>query len=303
MQLPGEYDCGETGSTEVSRPEPGTLYVVATPIGNLGDLTMRAAEILDAVDLIAAEDTRHTKILLNHIGVSTRLVSLHQFNERKRCEAIIGRLQQGENVALVSDAGTPLISDPGNILVAESLAQDLPVRTVPGASAVTAALSVCGLPVDRFVFEGFLPAKRAARRVRLQRLADEPRSMVFFESPRRLPAMLKDVQTEVGGSRRISVLRELTKRFESMIDGTADDVILEINSDSYQLRGEVVVILEGCRNPDSETMIRPDQLLRVLGDYLPPAAAAQAAVRLLGGRKNDYYSKLLELAAHDKRAI
>ena len=285
---------------KVSRPQPGTLYVVATPIGNLGDLTTRAAETLGSVDLIAAEDTRHTRILLNHIGVSTRLVSLHEFNERQRCQSIIDRLERGENIALVSDAGTPLVSDPGNILVAESIARNLPVRSVPGASAVTAALSVCGLPVDRFVFEGFLPAKQAARRARLQRLSSESRTMIFFESPRRLLTMLKDVQSEIGGSRRVSVLRELTKRFECVIDGCTDKVIRQIESDSNALRGEVVVILSGCSNPGPHTEISADQLLRVLSDYLPPAAAAQAAARVLGGRKSDYYGLLLELAGSEK---
>ena len=300
IQFAGKFDRLKTGKIKVSRSHPGTLYVVATPIGNLGDLTTRAAETLGSVDLIAAEDTRHTKILLNHIGVSTRLVSLHEFNERKRCQSIIDRLEQGQNVALVSDVGTPLISDPGNILVAESIARNLPVRAVPGASAVTAALSVCGLSVDRFVFEGFLPAKQSSRRTRLRQLASESRTMVFFESPRRLLAMLNDVQSEIGGSRPVSVLRELTKRFECVVDGCTDKVIRHIESDSNALRGEVVVILSGCNNPGPDTAISADQLLRVLSDYLPPAAAAQASARLLGGRKSDYYRQLLELAGSDE---
>ena len=202
----------------------GTLYVVATPIGNLGDLTVRAAEVLASVDPIAAEDTRHTRILLQHIGVSKRLFSLHQHNERARSRQIIDSLLRGEDIALGSDAGTPLISDPGYLLVRDCWATGLPVLTVPGPSAVTAALAVSGLPTDRFAFEGFLPPRSSARRRMLQDLAKEPRSLVFFESPRRLKATLADMVRALGGVRRVSVLRELTKRFEETVLATLDEM-------------------------------------------------------------------------------
>jgi len=277
----------------------GTLYVVATPIGNLGDLTARAAEVLASVDRIAAEDTRHTRILLQHIGVSKRLFSLHQHNERARSRQIIDSLLRGEDIALVSDAGTPLISDPGYLLVRDCLATGLPVLTVPGPSAVTAALAVSGLPTDRFAFEGFLPPRSSARRRMLQDLAKESRTLVFFESPRRLKATLADMVRALGGVRRVSVLRELTKRFEETVLATLEEMAERFENDDHPVRGELVIIVEGCPDPVTQRLISPDDVLPILAEHLQPGVASQVAIKLFGGRRNDYYDRILALAKPD----
>src|SRR5687768_15069417 len=207
------------GATE-SAVAAGTLYVVATPIGNLGDLSARAREVLSRVQLIAAEDTRHTRQLLQAFGIDTALTSLHEHNEMHKSATLITRLVAGESLALVSDAGTPLISDPGFDLVAAARARGVAVVVVPGPCAAIAALSIAGLPTDRFVFEGFLPAKNAARVTRLRELASEPRTMIFYEAPHRLAEVLRDLAAEFGADRRASVSRELTKRFETTYPGT-----------------------------------------------------------------------------------
>ncbi len=277
----------------------GTLYVVATPIGNLGDLTARAADILASVDLIAAEDTRHTKILLQHIGLSKRLFSLHQHNERVRSRQIIDLLLRGEDIALVSDAGTPLISDPGYLLVRDCLAKGLSVLTVPGPSAVTAALAVSGLPTDRFAFEGFLPPRSSARRRMLQDLVKEPRTLVFFESPRRLRSTLADMVQTLGGVRRASVLRELTKRFEETVLATLDEIEGHFENNDHSVRGEFVIVVEGCRDPVAQVLIGPEDVLPILAEYLQPGTASQVAIKLFGGRRNDYYDQILALTKLD----
>ena len=204
------------GATE-STVTAGTLYVVATPIGNLGDLSTRAREVLARVQLIAAEDTRHTRQLLQAFGIDTPLTSLHEHNEMHKSEALIARLVAGEAIALVSDAGTPLISDPGFDLVAAARARGVSIVVIPGPCAAIAALSIAGLPTDRFVFEGFLPAKNSARVTRLQQLASEQRTMIFYEAPHRLKEVLRDLAAEFGAERTASVSRELTKRFETHI--------------------------------------------------------------------------------------
>ena len=204
------------GATE-SAVAAGTLYVVATPIGNLGDLSTRAREVLARVQLIAAEDTRHTRQLLQAFGIDTPLTSLHEHNEMHKSEALIARLVAGESIALVSDAGTPLISDPGFDLVAAARARGVSIVVIPGPCAAIAALSIAGLPTDRFVFEGFLPAKNSARVTRLQQLASEQRTMIFYEAPHRLKDVLRDLAAEFGAERTASVSRELTKRFETHI--------------------------------------------------------------------------------------
>ncbi|KAA3624520.1 MAG: 16S rRNA (cytidine(1402)-2'-O)-methyltransferase, partial [Proteobacteria bacterium] len=196
--------------------EPGVLYIVATPIGNLGDVTRRAVEILRAVDLIAAEDTRHTSILLRHLAINRELVSLHEHNESRRAPSLVERMERGDSVALVSDAGTPLVSDPGFRLVALAHEAGIRVSPVPGPSALLAALSSCGLPAPRFTFEGFLPAAAAARRAALSALSAEPRAMVFYESPRRVAAALGDMAAVFGGGRQASLCRELTKTYETI---------------------------------------------------------------------------------------
>ena len=273
----------------------GTLYVVATPIGNLGDLTVRAAQVLASVDLIAAEDTRHTRILLQHIGVSKPLLSLHQHNERTRSRQIIESLLRGEDIALVSDAGTPLISDPGYLLVRDCLVTGLEVLTVPGPSAVIAALAVSGLPTDRFIFEGFLPPRSTARRRMLQDLAKEPRTLVFFESPKRLRSVLSDMIRVLGGVRRASVLRELTKRFEETVLATLDEIQEHFKNHDHLVRGEFVIIVEGCRKPVPQRLIGPDDALPILSELLQPSVASQVAIKLFGGRRSDYYDRILVL--------
>ncbi|WP_455385258.1 16S rRNA (cytidine(1402)-2'-O)-methyltransferase, partial [Acidihalobacter prosperus] len=226
--------------------EAGVLYVVATPLGNLGDISPRAAEILGAVDVVAAEDTRVSGRLLAHLGLSAgRLLSLHEHNEESRVPGLIQRLRDGDSVALISDAGTPLISDPGFRLVVAAREAGVRISPVPGPSALIAALSVAGLPTDRFVFEGFLPAKPAARRSRLQALADERRTLVFYESSHRVEACVGDMAEAFGGARRAVIARELTKRFEQVADGALDELKSWLEADADRSRGEFVLVVAG----------------------------------------------------------
>lgn len=222
----------------------GTLYVVATPIGNLEDLTVRARRILSEVDVIACEDTRHTRLLLAHYSVATPVVSYHEHNEARRTPELLLRLRQGENVALVSDAGTPALSDPGHLLIREAAALGMPIVAVPGASAVTAALTVSGLPTDRFVFLGFLPRKPGARRRALEEVASVPWTLVLFESPHRITAVLQDLLA-VLGDRRVAMARELTKRFEEVVRGTISEALSRL--EVHPPRGEFTIVVEGAR--------------------------------------------------------
>jgi len=225
----------------MSTPSPGTLYLVATPIGNLEDITLRALRILKEVDLIAAEDTRHSRKLLQHFGITTSLTSYHEHNEQRKGEALLEQLLAGRSIALISDAGTPAISDPGYEIVCRCLPAGVPVVPVPGPSAVVTALSAAGLPVDRFTFEGFLPAKHKARCVTLEQLREERRTVVFYEAPHRLSAMLKDLMDVVGGERQIVVARELTKLHEEFFRGTAQEAVNYFSEE--RVRGEIVVLL------------------------------------------------------------
>lgn len=279
----------------------GTLYVVATPIGNLGDLSTRAREVLSRVQLIAAEDTRHTKQLLQAFGIDTPLTSLHEHNEMHKSEALIARLTAGESIALVSDAGTPLISDPGFDLVAAARARGVLVAVIPGPCAAIAALCIAGLPTDRFVFEGFLPAKTAARVSRLQQLASEERTMIFYEAPHRLQEVLRDLAQELGAERAAAVSRELTKRFETTYTGTLAQLceIAEQNSDMS--RGEIVIIVSG--NPaaaSSAQALNADQVLRTLLEDLPPSQAAKIAAKLTGEKRSDLYARATQLSGAGK---
>jgi 16S rRNA (cytidine1402-2'-O)-methyltransferase len=223
----------------------GTLYVVATPIGNLGDLTPRAREVLASVALIAAEDTRHTRQLLQTCGIGTALTSLHEHNEAQKSAELVARLAQGDSIALVSDAGTPLVSDPGFDLVASAREQGIAVVAIPGACAAIAALSIAGLPTNRFVFEGFLPAKAAARGERLAQLANEERTLIFYEAPHRLAEVLRDMTHAFGAERRASISRELTKRFETTYTGTLSELGTAAERDGDMARGEIVIIVSG----------------------------------------------------------
>lgn len=223
--------------------EPGTLYIVATPIGNLEDITLRALRTLSEVDTIAAEDTRRTRHLLTHHGISRPLVSYHDHNKVKQAPRLLAMLQEPKSVALVTDAGTPGISDPAYYLLQVVLPHDIPVVPIPGATAAIAALSVSGLPTDRFVFEGFLPIKSGRRRQRLEALYDEPRTMVFYESPYRLLKLLQEIRDHFGADRRVVIGRELTKRFEEVLRGPASSLLVELEGRS--IRGEFTVVVAG----------------------------------------------------------
>ena len=221
----------------------GRLEVVATPIGNLADISSRARESLASADLIAAEDTRHTRQLLNALGITSELCSLHAHNESERIEELLQHLQAGKVIALVSDAGTPLLSDPGFALVRAAIAHGIEVRAVPGASALTAALSVAGLPVDRFTFEGFLPARSGERRERLAQLAHEPRTLILFEAPHRIVATLKELAAMFGSERPAVIARELTKIHEEVLSGTPKELAVRLE-EKKAVRGEFVVIVK-----------------------------------------------------------
>jgi 16S rRNA (cytidine1402-2'-O)-methyltransferase len=284
------------GFSAESGVEPGTLYVVATPIGNLGDLSARAREVLARVQLIAAEDTRHTRQLLQAFGIDTALTSLHEHNEMHKSEALISRLMAGESIALVSDAGTPLISDPGFDLVANARKRGIAIAVVPGPCAAIAALSIAGLPTDRFVFEGFLPAKNAARVARLRELATERRTMIFYEAPHRLLEVLRDLAAELGAERAASVSRELTKRFETTYTATLAHLseIAEQNADMS--RGEIVIVVSGNPVEASAQSFNADQLLRTLLEELPPSQAAKIAAKLTGEKRADLYTRATQLS-------
>ncbi|TVQ69322.1 MAG: 16S rRNA (cytidine(1402)-2'-O)-methyltransferase [Chromatiaceae bacterium] len=276
--------------------EGGVLHVVATPIGNLGDLSPRAVQVLAGVDLIAAEDTRHTAGLLTHYGVQTPRVSLHEHNEDRQVPALIQRLRQGESLALVSDAGTPLISDPGFRLVAAARAAGIRVVPIPGPAALIAALSVSGLPSDRFWFEGFLPARAQARRHRLEALVAVSGTLIFYESSHRIQASLEDMAHTLGGERQAVVARELTKTFEQIQGGSLEDLCAWVSSDPNHARGEFVVLVSGA--PDAPRDALAAESIRVLElclAQMPVKQAAKLASQITGAPKNDLYQQALAL--------
>lgn len=271
------------------------LYIVATPIGNLGDITARALETLGAVDLIAAEDTRRARQLLSHFGISRPLLAYHDHSDTQRIDELLEALAEGQKVALLSDAGTPLVSDPGYRLVKMALDAGIPVTTLPGACAVVAALSMAGLPPDRFVFEGFLPPKEVARRNRLQALVREPRTLIFYESPRRVQAMLADVVATMGAEREVVVAREITKTHETVLRGSAQQVLERVSSDPEQQLGEIVVLIHGAgEDPDADAT-RAREIMSVLVNEMPVKTAAKCAEALSGLPKNLLYKVGLEL--------
>ena len=273
--------------------EPGTLYVVATPIGNLGDVSERARQVLAGVDLILAEDTRHSQKLLTHLGIRRPLESLHEHNERGRIAAVQGRLEAGQSLALISDAGTPLISDPGYPLVRALRQSQHKVIPVPGPCSVVAALSVAGLPTDRFVFEGFLPAKPAARRRHLDALAQEPRTLVFLESGQRLAGCLDDLAGALGPQREAVLARELSKRYEQVHGDTLQALGPWLAAAPQRGRGEFVLVVAGAPDPDPDPETLPpeaERWLRLLLAELPPARAAALVARALGLRRQSVYA-------------
>lgn len=280
----------------------GTLFVVATPIGHLHDLSPRAREVLSAVDLIAAEDTRHSRKLLQAFGLTTPLTSLHAHNEPQRVEGLIERLLHGQSIALISDAGTPLVSDPGFLLVRTALQAGLKVSPIPGPSAAMAALSVGGLPSERFVFEGFLPAKGAARRARLGELAHEIRTLIFYEAPHRLLASLKDMGDILGGEREATLARELSKTFETVRLDTLAGLAAWVAEDAEQQRGECVILVRGARpeaSPQGAGIDARALLQTLLAHEVPVKTAAAVAAELLGGSKKAHYQLCLELRGAD----
>ena len=272
----------------------GILYVVATPIGNLEDLTQRARQVLAAVSLIAAEDTRHTGRLLMHIGCKTRLLALHDHNEEKVADDIIAILLGGESVALVSDAGTPLVSDPGFRLVRAAHENGVVVSPIPGASAVTAALSVAGIATDRFCFEGFLPPKQAARRERLAGLVSESRTMIFYESVHRIGPFLEDLASAFGEQRLAFVGRELTKLHEQCVQDSLSGLRERVASGDIVGKGEFVVIVAGTSD-EAESPLEVDRLLLALQPHLAAKDAAKVAAEATGLKRNELYARLLQL--------
>lgn len=271
------------------------LYVVATPIGHLDDISQRAARILRGVDVCCAEDTRHSKRLLDHLDAHPRLVSLHEHNERDRTGFILSLLQNDQSVALISDAGTPLISDPGYHLVKAVAEAGHTIHPIPGPSAVITALSVSGLPTDRWVFEGFPPAKSTARQKRLQTLASDPRTLVFYESSHRILDSLNDMKAVFGADRPITLARELTKTFETVLRGTLDEVVAQVGGDPNQQKGEFVLVVGGSSEEREDFGLDPRKLAETLGPLMPPKQAAAKMVELIGGRKKQWYELITGL--------
>jgi 16S rRNA (cytidine1402-2'-O)-methyltransferase len=288
------------GQTEVTaRPLGPALYLVATPIGNLADITLRALETLAAADILACEDTRVTRVLLDRYGIRRRTTAYHEHNAAEAGPKLIEALASGKSVALVSDAGTPLVSDPGYRLVQQALETGIRVVPIPGPSAVLAALTASGLPSDTFLFAGFLPAKGGQRRTRLETLKSIPATLIFFESPHRIADTLQAMADVLGGSRQAAVGRELTKAFEEMCTGSLAEL-----AEQYERvgtpRGEIVI----CIGPPAEATITEaedvDRLLLSLAEEMPASKAASEAARMTGGHKSALYRRLLELKEHPR---
>jgi len=274
----------------------GTLFIVATPIGNLDDISPRARAVLTSVDLIAAEDTRVTGRLLSHFGIKSRQIALHDHNEAQRAASLIAELQKGHSIALVSDAGTPLISDPGFRLTKAAHDAGITVSPVPGASAVVCALSASGLPTDRFAYEGFLPAKGVARQKRLSELETECRTMVFYESVHRISDTVVDAREILGGDRQAFIGRELTKLYEQCVAGDLASLAAMLDDGSIVKKGEFVLLIAGCeRSSDDGQSVAADLILATLLEELPGKQAAAITAKLTGENKNSVYRRMLEL--------
>lgn len=271
------------------------LYIVATPIGNLADISARAIEVLSSVDVIAAEDTRHSKYLLQHHGIETSTISLHEHNEQQRSELLLTRIAAGESIALISDAGTPLISDPGYRLVNMAREQGIKVIPIPGACAVIAVLSASGLSAERFAFEGFLPPKSTARRQALQSLENEPRTLIFYESPKRMVASLQDMLTVFGGERKACLARELTKMFETIVTLPLAELVDVVINDANHQKGEIVLLVEGQSTVVDRDEAEEVRVLQILLDEVPLKQAAAITASILGIKKNKAYEMALKL--------
>jgi len=274
----------------------GSLFIVATPIGNLADITYRAVEILKTVDLIAAEDTRHSQHLLTFYGIKTPRISLHEHNEQQRIKQLITLLQEGKQIALISDAGTPLISDPGYRLVAALHQMRIPIVPIPGACAAINALVASGLPTDRFIFEGFLPVKGSVRKQRLQELAEESRTVIFYEAPHRIEDLVNQLITEFGGVRLATVAREITKNFETIHHATLNDLKQWLSDDANQRKGEFVVIVQGKeKKPELQNEEELKRILKILLAELSLKQAVALAVSITHLKRNYVYNIALNL--------
>ena len=273
----------------------GTLYIVATPIGNLGDITQRALDTFAQVDLIAAEDTRHSGLLLSHYGIKKPFFALHDHNEQQKAAVLVEKLQQGLNIALISDAGTPLISDPGFHLVRHCRQAGIKVVPLPGACAAITALCASGIASDRFCFEGFLPAKTKSRCDKLAEVADEPRTLIFYESTHRILDTLEDMQKMLGADRYVVMARELTKTWETIYGDTLENLIAWLNEESNRIKGEIVLVVEGKpEQADEEFSTQAVKLLGLLCQELPLKKAAAIVAETFGYKKNALYQYGLE---------
>ena len=302
MRNPWEARVTDTATDSTGRKPAGALFVVATPIGNLQDLSARAAACLRDADLLLAEDTRHTRMLLDGCGIArpaSAIESLHEHNERERVPGLVARLQAGARIALVTDAGTPLLSDPGSLLVAAAARAGVEVVALPGPCAAIAALSIAGLATDRFVFEGFLPAKPTARRHALAALAHEARTLVFYEGPHRLEATLHDLVAAFGAEREAAVAREITKRFEHVYRGTLAALASQCATDANMTRGEIVLVVAGAPRQEDEDAdaLGAERTLTTLLQELPVSQAARLAAQLTGRSRKELYERALALAS------
>jgi 16S rRNA (cytidine1402-2'-O)-methyltransferase len=280
--------------------EQGTLYVVATPIGNLGDITLRALDILKSVDAIAAEDTRHTSGLLSHFGISKKLVAVHEHNEQQSAEKLVLALKNGESVALVTDAGTPAVSDPGAVVVNVVRKAGIQVVPIPGVSAVIAALSASGITQNGFYFHGFLPASGAARRKILEQLKSQSVTLVFYEAPHRIIESIEDIAKVLGENRQVTLARELTKTFETIYTCSAERASAWLQADANQQRGEFVLLVEAAPVVESQEISEEAQrVLKCLLAELPLKQAVKLATEITGAKKNKLYDFALQLKNDD----
>lgn len=284
----------QSGPSVRSSVVPGTLYLVATPIGNLADITQRATEVLAQVDIIAAEDTRHSQRLLSYLGIRSKLLAYHEHNEDRMTPKLLDELESGKSIALISDAGTPLISDPGYRLVTQGHDREVSIVPVPGVCAAIAALSAAGLATDSFTFEGFPPAKQGARLHFLEPLAQQPRTMIFYISCHRIVETLKDMCEVFGNKRRATFARELTKTFETIKRAALSDLVEWVEADDNQRKGEIVLVVEG-KAEEATDGSQIDHYLSVLLAELPVKQAVKLTVKLTGEHKNDIYKRALEL--------
>ena len=295
MSIENQAETGQSGVSQLKLDvSPNTLYLVATPIGNLADITQRAISVLDQVDVIAAEDTRHSQRLLSHLNINTKLLAYHEHNEEQLTPRLLDELESGKSIALISDAGTPLISDPGYRLVMQAHDRDVRIVPVPGVCAAITALSAAGLATDSFTFEGFPPAKQGARLQFFEPLARQQRTMIFYVSCHRIIDTLKDMQAVFGASRRVAFARELTKTFETIKRMTLADLIPWVEADPNQRKGEIVVIVEGAPVAKTDAS-QIDHYLSILLAELPVKQSVALVVKMTGENKNDIYKRALEL--------